>query len=158
MPSIAKRPFPNSIGRLTAAVLMASALTGCQTPPTEAEGSFPALGPPTITPHETSEMSLDALTDAASVDLAERLNVDLADITVESAERVIWRDGSIGCPQPEGFYTQALVNGYRIMLKAEGQVHAYHGRDGGQPFHCPHDRRQMPLPARGERSSPNAAR
>lgn len=158
MPSIAKGRIPNPIGRIVAALLMASALTGCQTPATEAEGNFPALGPPPITPHEASEMDLDALTEAAFLELAERLNINRADITLESAEQVIWRDGSIGCPQPEGFYTQALVNGYRIMLKAKDRIHAYHGRDGGQPFYCPDDRRQMPLPARGERGNPDAAR
>ena len=158
MPLIAKGAVPNSIGRVIAALLMASALTGCQTPATEAEGNFPALGPPTITPHEASEMDLNALTEAASLDLAEHLNIDLADITVESAEQVIWRDGSMGCPQPDGFYTQALVNGYRIMLRADEQVHAYHGRDGGQPFLCPEERRQMPLPASGGRGNPDVAR
>lgn len=158
MPSIAKHSVRNSIGRVIAATLTASALAGCQTPGTEADGNLPALGPPTITPQATPTMTLDTLSEAARRDLAERLNTDVASITVDSANQVVWRDGSIGCPEPDGFYTQALVSGYRIILRAEEQVHVYHGRDGGQPFLCPDERRQMPLPAQGERGNPDTLR
>ena len=58
------------------------------------------------------------------------------DITVVSAERVTWNDGSLGCPDADGMYTQALVEGYRIILSVDGRERAYHGQEGLDPFYC----------------------
>ncbi|MEJ7720727.1 MAG: hypothetical protein WKF58_09900 [Ilumatobacteraceae bacterium] len=43
-------------------------------------------------------------------------------------ERVTWRDGSLGCPKQGELYTQALVPGRRVILRAGGSELAYHGR------------------------------
>ena len=40
----------------------------------------------------------------------------VADLTVESQEAVTWPDGSLGCPEPGMMYTQALVDGYRVII------------------------------------------
>ena len=37
-----------------------------------------------------------------------------------SVEEVTWRDGSRGCAQPGMAYTQALIDGSRITLRAGG--------------------------------------
>jgi hypothetical protein len=59
------------------------------------------------------------------------------------AERVTWSDGSLGCPEPDMMYTQALVEGYRIVLLTdEGEV-AFHGASGEPPIRC--DDPQEPL-------------
>lgn len=80
-------------------------------------------------------------------DTVEQTGVGRSDVEVQLAERVTWNDGSLGCPRPGEMYTQALVEGYRILLSADGQERAYHGRDGDEPFYC-----SNPRPATGEGS------
>lgn len=79
-------------------------------------------------------------------DLAERLDIDPAEITVVLDEAVVWRDGSIGCPEPGMNYTQALVDGRRILLESEGATYAYHAARGQPLFHCPPGRAADPIP------------
>ena len=75
-------------------------------------------------------------TTAAINDLAERLGVDRATIEVVAYEPITWRDGSLGCPQPDMMYTQALVDGYVVQLSVDGQTFRYHGQVGQDPFLC----------------------
>lgn len=74
--------------------------------------------------------------EAARADLADRLGVEPDTIEAGALERVTWRDGSLGCPDPDRSYTQALVDGYRIELRVDGTSYWYHGADGGDPFYC----------------------
>jgi hypothetical protein len=80
-------------------------------------------------------------------DTVDQTGVSRSDVEVQLAERVTWNDGSLGCPRPGEMYTQALVEGYRILLSADGQERAYHGRDGADPSYCAN-----PRPASGEGS------
>jgi hypothetical protein len=48
--------------------------------------------------------------------LAGELGLAPSAVTVERIERVTWRDGSLGCPEPGMTYTQALVAGFRVIL------------------------------------------
>jgi hypothetical protein len=57
-------------------------------------------------------------------------------IEVVLAEPVVWSDGSIGCPEPDVMYTQALVEGYRVVLAVDGEEIAFHGADNQPPFRC----------------------
>ena len=66
---------------------------------------------------------------AAVDDLAGRLGISAADVTVVDARAVTWGDGSLGCPQPGMMYTQVLVDGTLVVLKAGGQQYEYHGGD-----------------------------
>ena len=94
------------------------------------------------TPMDTSFVSTDpALADMATdavADLARRLAIDEGRIEILRAERVTWPDGSVGCPQPGMMYTQALVQGSRIVLAVDNRsrVFVYHAGSGGQPFLC----------------------
>lgn len=72
----------------------------------------------------------------AIADLAQQTGVDASAIEVVSHEEVTWRDGSMGCPQPGRFYTQALVEGYRIHLRAGGLDAFFHGAQGRPPSRC----------------------
>ena len=93
--------------------------------------------PPSEGPSDgPSSAGLDTEVELAVADLAASAGGDESDIEVVTAERVTWPDGSIGCPQPEEMYTQALVEGYRIVLRAGGDEVAYHGQDGGEPMRC----------------------
>lgn len=76
------------------------------------------------------------LADQAVTDLASRLGLDPGQITVVSWEEVTWRDGSIGCPQPGMVYTQALVNGSKIVLEVDGVEYHYHQGGNRDLFLC----------------------
>lgn len=73
---------------------------------------------------------------AAVSDLAERLDVPPGAVTVVLREDVTWNDGALGCPEPGRSYTQALVEGYRVVLTVDGRRFAYHGADGHPPRLC----------------------
>ena len=75
----------------------------------------------------------------ARADLARRLGVEPDELEVISAEEVTWPDGSLGCPEPGMSYTQALVDGSKVVLGHDDRVYVYHAGDDGQPFLCPSD-------------------
>ncbi|WP_067435814.1 hypothetical protein [Nocardioides jensenii] len=72
----------------------------------------------------------------AVADLAATLGVADSEIDVVRVEPVTWRDGSIGCAQPGSMYTQALVEGQRVVLAADGQEYEYHAGGPRGVFHC----------------------
>ena len=47
------------------------------------------------------------------------------EVTVISAEKVRFNDGSLGCPQPGVQYTQAQVDGMRVVVEAGGRRYDY---------------------------------
>jgi hypothetical protein len=69
-------------------------------------------------------------------DLAATLGVDADDVEVVSVEEVTWRDGSRGCAEPGMAYTQALVDGSRITLRAGGRTYEYHAGGSQPPARC----------------------
>jgi hypothetical protein len=71
------------------------------------------------------------LVSSMMTDLAGRLGIDAAQITVVSATAVTWNDGSLGCAQPGQVYTQALVPGYQVILEAGGKQYPYHASERG---------------------------
>ncbi|MEX2550285.1 MAG: hypothetical protein WD638_08655 [Nitriliruptoraceae bacterium] len=72
----------------------------------------------------------------AAADAAERTGVPEEDVEVVRFEMVTWPDGALGCPQPGESYTMALVEGYRLIVEADGEELTYHGALGEDPFHC----------------------
>jgi hypothetical protein len=87
--------------------------------------------------HTTPTPDGRPLVDQALTDLRERLGDPTAEITVVSVEEVDWPDGSIGCPQPGMVYTQAIVNGTKIVLQHAGVNYAYHQGGPRDLFYCP---------------------
>lgn len=85
-----------------------------------------------------------ALIDAAIDDLVATVGVAPGAVEVVLAEPVTWRNGALGCPVPGRDYTQALVDGYRIELTADGDTYWYHGGGDNDPFRC--DDPQDPAP------------
>lgn len=69
-------------------------------------------------------------------DLSDRLGVPAVDVTLVNESDVTWRDGSLGCPQEGMMYTQALVEGQRIVLQVDGIRYHYHAGNGRLPFYC----------------------
>ncbi len=78
--------------------------------PSGAEGALPA-----------------SIIDPIVADAATRLGVDPAAVTVVSAEEKTFSDGSLGCPEPGMMYTQALVDGYQVVVEANGTQLDYRG-------------------------------
>lgn len=121
---------------------------GTTTTTTVATTESPDDGQPGVEPAEVEDVDdtprtpiartdLSREVDMATADLASRLGMGDADIVVFSAESVVWRDGSLGCPVEGRAYTQALVqDGYRIILTANGENHYFHGAGTGDPFLC----------------------
>lgn len=91
---------------------------------------------PDDAPAQGSEPLLGDEVSAAIDDVTDRAGVARDDVLVEVTELVTWPDSSLGCPEPDQLYTQALVEGYRIVLDADGEEHHYHGEDDGPPQFC----------------------
>jgi|UPI0004285CB8 hypothetical protein len=112
---------------------VALVLSGCastsepQDPSTEDTVST-SPGEPTPSPSPVAQQAV--------TDLAGTLGVDEGDITLLELEEVTWRDGSLGCAQSGKMYTQALVDGQRIVLSAGGQRYEYHSGGGRDAFYC----------------------
>ena len=60
-------------------------------------------------------------------EVAKLAGVPADQVTVISAEAVTFPDGSLGCPQPGMVYTQALVDGYKIVAEAGGKTYDFRG-------------------------------
>ena len=84
--------------------------------------------------------------DAILTDLAESEGLTIDGILVTRAESVVWPDGSLGCPKPGEMYTQALVDGYWVVLEAEGRRFDYRADVSGFFFSC-EGPSQAPAPA-----------
>lgn len=56
--------------------------------------------------------------------------------TLVTAERVTWSDGALGCPKPGQAYTQALIDGTRVVVTVDGTPYDYRFGDGDTPVLC----------------------
>jgi hypothetical protein len=121
---------------LLLAILLA-AVTACGTEEPPPPGGQDAPGVSDDSPSADAGGDLpDVPVDQAVVDAGGEAGVDPDEIEVLVAEEVTWPDGALGCPQPDGMYTQALVEGYRIVLDVAGEEVHYHGARGEPPFRC----------------------
>ena len=85
---------------------------------------------PTVVPSTQPDVPLgvfvsDDIVDAARRQVADDTGVAAADFQVERALQVTWNDGSLGCPQEGQSYTQALVDGFWVVLTHDGDVFDY---------------------------------
>jgi hypothetical protein len=123
--------------RLTIALGLGLALTLAACGGDDADGGAGPTPPPGAA--EASFVSLDAVPTevaAAISDAALRFDLPESEVAVAAALRVVWSDGSLGCPEPGMMYTQALVDGYLLTLEVDGRRVDYHGADGQPPFLC----------------------
>lgn len=80
---------------------------------------------------------LVALVAKVSQDLADRLQIDVSQVVLISSQAVQWRDSSLGCPEPGMMYMTVITPGYRLVLRANGELFEYHtGRNDLFVF-CP---------------------
>ena len=81
---------------------------------------LPSASAPSGTPASVPAAKLQAI----HTDLAGR-GVATDQVQVVSAEQVTFSDGSLGCPSPGVQYTQAQVDGMRIVVQAQGRTYDY---------------------------------
>jgi hypothetical protein len=62
----------------------------------------------------------------ASQDLAERLEIDISEVSLIEVIALDWADSSLGCPDPDYAYLMVITPGYQISLEAGGQNYTYH--------------------------------
>ncbi len=87
-------------------------------------------------PPTSVEPGLEPLITLAMDDLAERLDITTDEITLVSAEAVVWPDASLGCPQPDMLYRQVPEDGALIILRVDDREYEYHSGGGRDPFLC----------------------
>lgn len=82
--------------------------------------------------------------DRGPIDIVGPIVADASDLTgwpvsevvLVSCAEVTWPDGSLGCPQPGMLYPQALVDGYRVIVRVAGQDLDYRVRGPGSFRRC----------------------
>jgi hypothetical protein len=85
--------------------------------------SQPAVAPE---PGQPMTPQMVTLMEAITAELNESKGIDPVTVTLVSVEPVTWPDGSLGCPAPDVMYTQALVEGYLIVVESDGEPFEYH--------------------------------
>ena len=63
---------------------------------------------------------------AARASLAKKLGIEATEVTLVSVEEVQWPDGCLGVKRPGVMCTQVIVDGFRIMLEANGTRYEVH--------------------------------
>jgi hypothetical protein len=123
---------------LLGSLLVLALAAGCASP------SEP--GAATEAPTRVDDSSIKSAEALAVVELAQRLGVDPAAVTVLAVEAVQWPDTSLGFPEPGKSYAQVITPGYRIQLEVEGKVYELHGDSNGR-FVMASDPDPAPRPA-----------
>lgn len=77
-----------------------------------------------------------AIMTAVYKDLLTHANVQKETISIVRTEAVIWNDGALGCPQPDGIYTQEPIEGYWVILKSGAETFDYRVRQNGTFLLC----------------------
>lgn len=94
---------------------------------------------PSSSPRESGDKLVDELprvVELAKEDLVKTLGVNESQMTVENLEKVMWSDGSLGCPKPGEFYTQAIVPGYKVIFSYNQAPYEYHTSEGSRFVQC----------------------
>lgn len=105
--------------------------SGVAAPSLATAAASPALTGAAPTGAGTDSLPPD-ITDPIVADAATRLGVDPSTVAIVDAHAETWPDGSLGCPEPGMGYTQALVDGYQVIVEANGTQLDYRGGAPGQ--------------------------
>ena len=125
--------------RVALCALLGFTLAACGRPGTSPRDTDTA-GDPSPSGTASSELSApegmpDAVWAAILADL-ERQTAGPSDPEVVSADAVTWNDGSLGCPEAGQAYTQALVDGYQVILEVDGERYDYRVGSGSAVRLC----------------------
>lgn len=74
--------------------------------------------------------------DIAKADLAEHLQLPLAQISVISITEKTWNNSSLGCPRPDMAHRDVRIDGSQLILSASKRHYYYHAGSSGEYFFC----------------------
>ncbi len=130
-----------------AIVVSACAVTaGESLPVNQAENARPSNSGGQVTPDAgglVTQASIEAAVRADAARVWSRPDPAALQVTTEA---VTWADGSLGCPRPGMAYTQALVPGWRLIVRDGGRELVYHASRRGQWVSCAAGRARPPVP------------
>lgn len=114
---------------------------GCTAASPPSDSASPTTARPSASPIEVSvppsgDTLPDELAAALVADAAATLGVEPAAVVIVSVEATTWNDGALGCPEPGQNYTQALVDGYRVIVAAGDQQLDYRTSERGSFRRC----------------------
>lgn len=101
--------------------------------------SEPGDGQPQEAPKPGVPDDSTAISQQVNLALAERLGIDISEITVVIIEATEWSDSSLGCPASGYAYAQVITPGYKITLKSDGEEYNYHTDLNGNFVLCGED-------------------
>ncbi len=104
----------------------------------------PTLPTEPTMPKTTLSPELQEVAKNATAILVETMNISPEDVIIQDIQRVVWRDGSLGCPKPGMMYTQALTPGYLVQVKVKGEVRMVHMDERGRGVICSSDHAKTP--------------
>jgi hypothetical protein len=86
------------------------------------------VDPPLNRPHDRiSTAAVPAvIRRLVAADAAAHLRVSENSVVLSRADRVVWSDAALGCPQPGMGYVQAVEPGYRIVVRTAETELVYH--------------------------------
>jgi len=114
----------------------ASSSSGGSGPPVT-PGAQPTRGQPAGSSAGPGSLDLPtSVVDPVIAEIARVAGVAPEEVVVISAETMTFSDGSLGCPEPGMMYTQALVDGYKIVAEAGGMTYDYRGSGTGDFRRC----------------------
>jgi hypothetical protein len=135
------------MARIIALLVFASLAAACAASGEQAKPTPRAMAPPTRIPSPalndqpvgqpvtTAQIPREVRL-AVVADAAKRFGVPESSVVLVRAEQVTWPDASLGCPEPETLYTQALVPGFRVVAKSSGGELLYHTDAHGITRNC----------------------
>lgn len=106
------------------------------TAPATARVTAPGAASQTPTEGSTVNPEVQRVVDAAVADLRSRPGTGSGPVRVVVAREETFPDGALGCPRPGMSYTQALVDGYRVVLARGGAEWLYTAGPDGVPRLC----------------------
>jgi hypothetical protein len=101
--------------------------------PTAAEAFLPSFlaQPAIVMSDRQSESAPSKIIDAVRQDLSRRTRIESDRLTIVETSRQTWSDGCLGLARPDEICTQALVDGWRIVLSYGDRSWIYRTDDRG---------------------------
>lgn len=130
---------PERILAALALCLLACDMTGAQSLPAERAENFVPANPRggQLPPGPDGTVARAAIEAAVRADAARAWRLDAPAALRVDVEELDWADGSLGCARPGMAYTQALVPGWRLVVRYQQHEAVYHASRRGQWLLCP---------------------
>ena len=143
--------------------LLTFVCTGCGAQPISQSTEVPSQDPPTTRPESLPDdvVGFDPTQESTEMtpfppaakfvplvvqDLAKRLGIDAARISLVKAAEMLWPTSALGCPRPGVFYPTGRVPGFQIWLEVEGTEYIYNTDLNGKVILCPELNPHIPNP------------